>query len=44
MPKKPEKYGIRIWACSDFKTYYTSNIIRNQPQGSFSVDNTIKAQ
>lgn len=26
MPQKPGKYGIKVWACSDAKTFYTTNM------------------
>ncbi|KAB0803234.1 hypothetical protein PPYR_00204 [Photinus pyralis] len=41
MPTKPGKYGVKVWACCDAKTYYCSNLevfIRNQPPGPYWID------
>lgn len=46
MPQKPGKYGIKVWACSDAKTFYTSNMeifIGNQPNGPYKTDNRVMA-
>ncbi|XP_055928585.1 piggyBac transposable element-derived protein 4-like [Argiope bruennichi] len=42
IPNKPAKYGIKIFALCDSKTYYCSNMeiyIGKQPPGPFAVEN-----
>nr|CAH7740008.1 unnamed protein product [Callosobruchus chinensis] len=46
MPKKPGKFGIKIWALTDSKTFYTSNMevyIPKQKDGPYKVDNSTRA-
>lgn len=46
MANKPAKYGIKIYALVDSKSFYTSNLevyAGKQPQGQFSVDNSPSA-
>lgn len=46
MPQKPGKYGIKVWACSDAKTYYTSNMevfLGQQNPGPYQLNNSIPA-
>nr|CAH7741984.1 unnamed protein product [Callosobruchus chinensis] len=46
MPKKPGKFGIKIWALTDLKTFYTSNMevyIPKQKDGPYKVDNSTRA-
>lgn len=46
IPSKPNKYGIKIFALVDAKTFYTSNMevyVGKQPEGQFAVENTGKA-
>jgi len=42
MPKKPAKYGVKIFALYDAKTFYCSNleICGKQPPGPYDVRNT----
>ncbi len=45
MPKKPGKFGIKVWAVTDSKTYYTSNVevfISNQRRGPFHVSTSTR--
>lgn len=42
MPMKPDKYGIKIWACTDAKTLYCSNLevfVGLQQEGPYRLDN-----
>lgn len=46
MPQKPGKYGLKIWACSDARTYYTSHLeifVGNQNPGPYRLNNSIPA-
>uniref|UniRef100_A0A1B6KGD1 PiggyBac transposable element-derived protein domain-containing protein n=1 Tax=Graphocephala atropunctata TaxID=36148 RepID=A0A1B6KGD1_9HEMI len=46
MPQKPGKYGIKVYACCDAKTYYTSKLevyIKDQPQGPYRLNNSMRA-
>lgn len=46
IPSKPNKYGIKIFALSDAKFYYTSHIevyVGEQPEGPFRKDNSGKS-
>ncbi|KAJ8928705.1 hypothetical protein NQ314_018715 [Rhamnusium bicolor] len=46
IPSKPNKYGIKIYALSDAKMYYTANLevyVGTQPEGPFSVSNSALA-
>lgn len=46
MPKKPSKYGIKVFSLVDARTYYTSKLeiyAGVQPEGPFQVDNSTKA-
>lgn len=43
IPSKPNKYGIKIFALSDAKMYYTSNLevyVGLQPEGPYRVSNS----
>lgn len=43
MPKKPAKYGLKLFALVDARTYYTYNMeiyAGQQPEGCFKVDNS----
>jgi len=42
IPNKPNKYGVKIFALSDAKMYYTKNMevyVGTQPEGPFKVKN-----
>nr|XP_023027101.1 piggyBac transposable element-derived protein 4-like [Leptinotarsa decemlineata] len=42
MPKKPSKYGIKLFALCDAKMFYTSNLevyVGTQPEGIYKVSN-----
>ena len=46
MPKKPARYGIKIFALVDARTFYTYNMeiyAGQQPEGPFKVDNSPSA-
>ncbi|XP_063931144.1 piggyBac transposable element-derived protein 4-like [Zophobas morio] len=46
IPNKPNKYGIKIFALVDAKTFYTSNLevyAGKQPDGPFAVNNSPNA-
>ncbi|XP_067135443.1 piggyBac transposable element-derived protein 4-like [Centruroides vittatus] len=43
MPKKPQKYGIKIYVLADARMYYTYNLeiyCGKQPEGQYSVSNS----
>jgi len=43
IPSKPNKYGLKVFALCDSKTYYTLNLevyVGNQPAGPFKVSNS----
>lgn len=43
IPSKPNKYGIKIFAMADAKTFYTSNMevyVGTQPSGQFEASNS----
>lgn len=43
IPSKPNKYGIKIFALSDSRMYYTSNLevyVGKQPEGPYKVSNS----
>ncbi|XP_043475651.1 piggyBac transposable element-derived protein 4-like [Leptopilina heterotoma] len=44
MPKKPAKYGLKMWALVDSRLFYTSNIEiygGKQPNGPFNISNSV---
>uniref|UniRef100_A0A1B6CG24 PiggyBac transposable element-derived protein domain-containing protein n=1 Tax=Clastoptera arizonana TaxID=38151 RepID=A0A1B6CG24_9HEMI len=46
MPNKPGKFGIKVWAMSDSKTFYTSNMevfISKQKQGPYELNNSTRS-
>lgn len=46
IPSKPNKYGIKIFALADAKTFYTSNMevyVGVQPNGPYNVSNSPSA-
>ena len=43
IPSKPDKYGIKLFALVDAKTFFTSNIevyVGTQPEGAYKVSNS----
>lgn len=46
IPSKPNRYGIKIFALADSKTYYCSNLevyVGTQPEGPYRMDNSAKS-
>lgn len=46
IPSKPNKYGLKVFAMVDSKSYYTCNLevyVGTQPDGPYSIDNSPSA-
>lgn len=46
MPKKPAKYGIKMFSIVDAKLFYSANMevyVGQQPEGPFVIDNKPEA-